>query len=115
MSSQQNCDSEVTEAGVIRAVYPRHTMKRLALAMGVPLDTARHWLFRKMSASRRRELALALLAEMDAQEVERTALRRRLAEWAAQGSGGENASLDRAGPGLDRTAAPAKGKAVGGA
>jgi hypothetical protein len=28
-------------------------------------------------------LAVALLAEMDAQEVERGAVRRRLAEWAA--------------------------------
>ena len=84
MSSQRNCD--VNDAAAMRAVYPRHTMKRLAVAMNVPLDTARHWLFRKMSDGRRRELALMLLKEMDEQEVERTAVRYRLAQWAAGGN-----------------------------
>src|SRR5258707_884291 len=81
MSSQHHCDSDVTEADAIRAVYPRHAMKRLALVMCVPIDTARHWLFRRFSASRRRELALALLVEMDAQDAEREAIRRQLALW----------------------------------
>jgi hypothetical protein len=73
----------IDEAAAIRAVYPRNTMKMLARLLGMPLDTARHSLYRRFSSARRRELAVALLAEMDAQEVERGAVRRRLAEWAA--------------------------------
>lgn len=47
MASQWNCERpEMTDADVIRAVYPRHTMKALARATGAPLDTARHWLYR---------------------------------------------------------------------
>lgn len=74
----------MTDAAVIRAVYPRHTMKRLAAAMNIPIDTARHWLFRKVSAERRRDLALALLAEMDRQDAERRLLRRTLYEAAGK-------------------------------
>lgn len=74
----------IDEAAAIRAVYPRHTMKALARLLGMPIDTARHSLYRRFSSARRRELATALLAEMDAQEVERSAVRRRLAEWAAE-------------------------------
>ncbi|HEX3884774.1 MAG TPA: hypothetical protein VHW66_19125 [Stellaceae bacterium] len=84
MSSHKNCDSTVSEAAIVRAVYPRHPMKRLAGAMSVPLDTARHWLYRRLSGARRRELALVLLAELDRQDVERSSIRRRLAEWAAE-------------------------------
>ena len=84
MDTQQSCEPDkMTDAGTIRAVYPRHTMKLLARAMGVPLDTARTWLYRHLSSARRVELATALLAEMDKQDVERTAVRRRLAQWAA--------------------------------
>ena len=74
----------IDEAAAVRAVYPRNTMKELARLLGMPLDTARHSLYRRFSSARRRELAQALLAEMDAQEVERDAVRRRLAEWAAE-------------------------------
>jgi hypothetical protein len=56
-------------------------MKRLARAMNVPIDTARHWLYRHFNTERRKELAENLLAEMDRQEIERSALRRKLAEW----------------------------------
>jgi hypothetical protein len=85
LSSQQNCESEaVNEAAAIRAVYPRHTMKSLARKMGVPLDTARHWLYRHFNTAQRRELARALLKEMDEQDVGRSALRRTLAEWASE-------------------------------
>ena len=75
----------MTEADAIRAVYPRNAMKRLARCMSVPVDTARHWLFRHFSAARRQELARALLQEMDEQEVSRSAVRRQLAIWAALG------------------------------
>jgi len=87
VSPQQNCESEkksVTEADAIRAVYPRHSMKRLARSMGVPLDTARHWLYRHFNEAQRKELARALLKEMDEQDVGRGALRRILAEWSAE-------------------------------
>lgn len=86
MASQQICESEkkpVNEADAIRAVYPRHSMKWLARKMGVPLDTARHWLYRHFNEAQRKELAKALLKEMDEQDVQRSALRRTLAEWAA--------------------------------
>lgn len=82
MSPQQNC--EMTDAEVFRAVYPRHTMKRLARVTGAPLDTARHWLYRHFNPAQRQVLARALLAELDRQDVERGALRRRLAAWAAE-------------------------------
>lgn len=86
MSSQQNCErEEMTEADALRAVYPRNTMKRLALMTGAPLDTARHWLYRHFSPAHRKELARALIEEMDRQDVERGALRRRLAQWASEG------------------------------
>lgn len=84
MSSQQNCEHPVTEAGAIRAVYPRHTMKRLARAMGVPLDTARHWLYRHFNPAQRRDLARTLLADMDREDIGRSAIRRQLAEWASE-------------------------------
>jgi hypothetical protein len=58
-------------------------MKRLARTMGVPLDTARHWLYRHFNTAQRKELAQALLKEMDEQEIGRSALRRRLAAWAS--------------------------------
>ncbi len=90
MSPQHNCD--MNDAAAIRAVYPRHTMKRLARVMGVPLDTARHWLFRKMSLSkeRRHELALTLLAEFDRQDrEERAVIRRQLVAM----SGGMDAEM----------------------
>jgi hypothetical protein len=73
----------VTDESIIRAALPYHGPKRLARLMAVPIETARHWYYKHMSSARRRELAMALLAEMDAQEVERGAVRRRLAEWAA--------------------------------
>jgi hypothetical protein len=74
----------MTEAGAIRGVYPASAMKRLARLMDVPIDTARHWLYRNFNPAQRQQLARALLVEMDRQDVERTALRRRLAEWAAE-------------------------------
>lgn len=85
MDTQQNCDPpKMTDADLIRAVYPRGTMKRLARAMGAPIDTARHWLYRSLSPARRRELAVTLLAEFDRQETERAAVKARLMEITEQ-------------------------------
>ena len=99
--TQQNCEpSPMTDAELVRAVYPRHTMKRLARAMGAPLDTARHWLYRKMSGERRREMAKLLLAEFDRQDrEERAAVRQHLAEMAGMDAEMErdhNSAIDRA-------------------
>ena len=84
MSSKEKVES-VSGAEVIREVLPQHSVKRLARMLNLPLGTAHEWVYRRLSSERRRELALALLAELDEQEVARGALRRRLAEWAAEG------------------------------
>jgi hypothetical protein len=98
MKPQQSCEPPpMTDADAIRAVYPRHTMKRLARAVGVPLDTARHWLYRHLSADRRREVATALLAQWDEEDRRRAACRKYLERMAV---GDE---MDRAG---DRVAVP---------
>ena len=84
MSSPKMCEKPpVNEGTVIRAALPSGGPKRLARLMDVPVETARHWWYRHLASSRRREVAAALLAEMDKQDVERSALRRRLAEWAS--------------------------------
>lgn len=75
----------MNEAVAIRTIFPKHAPKLLARSMGVPPGTAHEWFYRRFSSSRRAELAKALLSEMDRQDVERSALRRRLAEWAAEG------------------------------
>ena len=92
MSSQNLCESPVqsrdgsggmTETEAIRAVYPTHTMKRLAAALDVPLDTARQYLYRGMPASRLGELAAVLQGEIAAERA-RTDNRLRHAElWIA--------------------------------
>ena len=88
MSSQRSCD-DGDVAPLIRAVYPRDTMKRLARLMNVPLDTARHWLYRHFSAERRRELCLKLIAELNEQDRRREAVRTQLNAIA----GGANAQV----------------------
>lgn len=84
MATQPNCEIQMSEAAAIRVVYRSHAMKEVARLMDVPVDTARTWIYRHFSTARRRELARALIAEMDAQDVERDAVRRQLAEWAAE-------------------------------
>ena len=78
---------ELTDAALIRLVLPDNTAKRLARAIGLPLATARCWLYRGVSLSRRRELAMRLLIEMDKQDVPRESARRVLLEWAGGNSG----------------------------
>ena len=85
MYSHKTGTSDVSEAAVIHAVLPRHSAKRLARLMSVPLETARSWLYRNLSSARRRELALALLAELDRQDAEERAdARRQLKEMAGE-------------------------------
>lgn len=83
----------VSDTAAIRGVFPRHPVKRLARLLSVPLGTAHEWMYRRLSNSRRREVARALLAEMDRQDVERSALRYRLAQWAAEVDGGNESEV----------------------
>lgn len=71
-------------AALMQAVYPRHTAKRVAETMGISVRTAKCWLERGVSTSRRRELAAKLIAEFDEQDVQRPSIRRLLAEWASE-------------------------------
>lgn len=75
----------VSDAAAIRAVLPRHPVKRLARLLGLPLGTAHEWVYRNLCAARRRELALALIAELDRQDAEERAdARRQLIEMAGK-------------------------------
>jgi hypothetical protein len=73
-------ERQVTDAELIRAVYPDNTAKRLARAMHAPIETARAWLYRRMSSARRRELAAVLKAEMEKQAAERALVMARIDE-----------------------------------
>lgn len=68
----------MTEAELIRAVFPRHTVKLLARMMDVPFPTARHWVHVHFSAARRHELATKLLVEFGRQDERRAAVRQQL-------------------------------------
>jgi len=74
----------MSDAAVIQAVFPSHSAKRLACLMDVPLETARSWIYRHLSAARRRELAMALIAELDRQDIERMAVHQKLNEMAGE-------------------------------
>jgi hypothetical protein len=117
LSSQENCERRVTDAALITAVLPRNTMKRLALLMGAPLDTARHWLYRHLSADRRREVCRRLLIEFDRQEAERAEIRRQLqaivgGAEVAGGVDGDGAAVGREADHGSRPKAGAMGGAV---
>lgn len=78
MDTHRTCQSDMTNEAVIRAVLPKHGPKRLSRIMDVPIETARGWYYRHLSVARTRDLALALLAEMDAEDQRRAAHRERL-------------------------------------
>lgn len=65
MSSDKKYESPVTDQALIREVFPNAWPKRLAKLMDVPVHTARHWFYARMSNARRRDLAIKLLQEMD--------------------------------------------------
>lgn len=82
MSSHKKGDA-VNETALFHAALPRHGVKRLAQLACVPVETARHWMYRHFSTARQREIAHQLLAEMDRQDrEERAAARRWLREKA---------------------------------
>lgn len=72
----------MNEAAAIRALFPKHTEKRLAGLMNVPLGTAHEWLHRRLSSKRRRELTEALLTECRERKEQLTALESWLADRA---------------------------------
>lgn len=73
-----------TDQAVMRGVLSRNAPKRLARLMSVSVETARCWLYRTLSASRRREIALALIAELDAEDRRRAAYRQHLVDMAGE-------------------------------
>lgn len=85
MDTHQVCTSpKMTDTELIRAVYRGSlsrdsALKRLARAMNAPLDTARAWLYRRVPASRRREIAQALDRELDQQLADLALLKARIA------------------------------------
>lgn len=67
ISDRAVSNSDAINAADIRAVFPNHTMKRLARALRAPVDTARALLYRRIPSSRRREIALVLDEQIDEQ------------------------------------------------
>ena len=84
MSSHQKCEP-------LTARFPpelcHHWVKRLARLMGVPIETARHWAFRRIPDARRKEIALALIAECDRLQTLISQTRQRWAEVADEAGG----------------------------
>lgn len=96
-------ESEVTTTAAIDGAIARHWPKRLARAVGVPLETARFWIYKGMPDARRREIATALLAECDRLELVIADTRRRwegVADEADRAAAGGAAG--RVGPEADR-------------
>ena len=85
VSSHPKCGSAIT------ARFPpelcHHWVKRLARIMGVPQETARHWAFRRVPDARRKEIALALIAECDRLQALVSQTRQRWAEVADEAGG----------------------------
>ena len=93
MSSHRKYEPDMT-ANALPATTARfppelchHWVKRLASLMDVPLETARHWAFRRLPDARRKEVALALIAECDHLEALIIETRRRWAEVANETGG----------------------------
>lgn len=105
MSSKRKVESVTDAAADIRAVFPRHAPKLLARLLGVPVGTAHEWVYRRMPEARRKDVALALIAECDRLEAVIADTRRRWKEVAddADEAGGALARRQ-----ADRARAPAR-------
>lgn len=104
MASHEKCASQMTTTVVIEQELSRHWAKRLAHMLDVPTETARSWVYRSMPRARRKEIALALIAECDRLEAVIADTRRRWKEVA-------DVEADRA---LDRGEADSAGPQTGG-
>lgn len=63
---------------ILQAVLPANGPKLLARLIGTPLTTAKRFYYQNLSGKRRREVALALIAEMDRQDRRRAVIRQQL-------------------------------------
>jgi hypothetical protein len=70
------------ERSILKLIFPSNTPKHVARLMDVPLETARTWVYRKMSNARRRELAEKLLIQIDKDRGRFDAIERQLLEIA---------------------------------
>lgn len=106
MSSHQKGERVTSATATLPPEFARHWVKRLARAMGVPQETARHWAFRRIPDARRKEIALALIAECDRLEAAIQDTRRRWEReatdeadgnkaWRIDAAAGQDAVVDR--------------------
>jgi hypothetical protein len=86
--SSDRMDNLVSDQALIREVLPNNWPKRVARLLSVPVRTAKHWVYVRVGATRRAELACELLAVMDEQDRRRAELRRQL-EAMAHGESAE--------------------------
>jgi hypothetical protein len=85
VSSHPKCEPAITAR--LPPELCHHWVKRLARLMGVPPETARHWAFRRLPDARRKEIALALIAECDRLQTLINETRQRWSEVADETSG----------------------------
>ena len=88
--------SNEPDAATIKLVLPDNTTKRLSRLLGIPLKTAEAMLYRGVPKSWLSRLAVALLEEMQRQNIDRSAIEYRLAMYAAIDQRGENAAVGSA-------------------
>ena len=71
---------EISESlrSYMRSIFPGGTVKRISRLLNVPIKTASHWVYVRVSTQRGRELAVKLLEELDRQDRERDEIRRQL-------------------------------------
>jgi hypothetical protein len=109
MADPHKTVESVSEAAAIRAVLPRHTVKRLAHLLGLPLGTAHEWVYRRVpQRAISGDRADALIAECDRLSLVIAAARRHWAEARDEAGGvvaGRKAAeagapADRMGPAL---------------
>jgi hypothetical protein len=85
--SAVNLTTPPEDAALIRAVLPLKPRENLGVMLGCARSTVRSWMERGITTARRREVALALLAEMDRQDEERAAWRAALKTMAGEHEG----------------------------
>lgn len=88
-------DSGAFLTAVIRRLYPRHAVKRLATLLDVPLGTSHSLLHKRLSHWRRRELAEKLLQEIYGEIHSHIELCLRLEEMTGCRDAGVDAAGDR--------------------
>jgi hypothetical protein len=108
MSLPKPCESKVTTTAAIEGELARHWPKRLARKMGVPIETARFWIYKRMPDARRQEIAHALLNECTRLETIIAETRKRWEGVASEATG----PVDRSEASRDRPLADRVGVEV---